>query len=255
MANDKRFVAKNGLQTANILFTYNNSSIQAGIIDGNVLSFSGNAGQLFSVSDSLTGTIFGVNDISGVPSIEVDDIGTVRLAQFGGNVLIGSNVNTLGAKFLVDGNVSLSKGILLANTRGANGQVITSDGTNATWANVTTTSAIIYVMDGGESTITTGVKGELHIPFTCTINSWALLGDATGSAQVDIWKTTLANYPPTVANTITGSSKPRIVSANSNSSATLTGWTATINSGDTLRFNVDSVTTLKRATIVLKITK
>src|SRR6056300_1502257 len=66
------------------------------MLSNDALAFSGNAGQLFSISDSLSGTIFAVNDISGVPSIEVDDDGEIRLAETFGHVLIGtdSSLNT-----------------------------------------------------------------------------------------------------------------------------------------------------------------
>lgn len=51
------------------------------------LSFEGSAGQLFSISDVLgSGTIFSVNDISGLPLIEADTSGFVRLARFGADV-------------------------------------------------------------------------------------------------------------------------------------------------------------------------
>jgi hypothetical protein len=53
------------------------------------LSFDGSAGQLFSITNSLSGTIFSVNDVSGIPSIEVLDTGNIKLAQYGGNVGIG----------------------------------------------------------------------------------------------------------------------------------------------------------------------
>ena len=53
------------------------------------LSFDGIAGQLFSISNNVTGTLFAINDISGMPSIEVLDSGAVKLAQYGGNVGIG----------------------------------------------------------------------------------------------------------------------------------------------------------------------
>ena len=80
MANDKKFVVKNGLTTQNISFVDNtqlsNNTITATMLDSDTLSFSGDSGQLFSITDTLTGTIFAVNDISGVPSIEVDDDGT-----------------------------------------------------------------------------------------------------------------------------------------------------------------------------------
>ena len=58
--------------------------------DTDTLSFTGDSGQLFSITDSLTGTIFAVNDISGVPSIEVFDDGRVILAELFGKVGIGT---------------------------------------------------------------------------------------------------------------------------------------------------------------------
>lgn len=67
-------------------------SLQARIYPtGNgTLSFEGSAGQLFSVTNSLTGTIYSVNDVSGLPSIEVFDTGVVRLARYSGRVIIGN---------------------------------------------------------------------------------------------------------------------------------------------------------------------
>ena len=58
------------------------------------LDFSGSAGQLFSISNDLTGTLFAVSDSSGIPIIEADADGEVRLAEFGGNVGIGSSAPT-----------------------------------------------------------------------------------------------------------------------------------------------------------------
>ena len=54
------------------------------------ISFEGSAGQLFSVNNNLTsGSIFSVNDVSGIPSLDVNANGTVSIAVFGGNVGIG----------------------------------------------------------------------------------------------------------------------------------------------------------------------
>ena len=61
----------------------------------------------------------------------------------------------------------------------------------------------MVVIDGGGSTITTGVKGDVNCDFAFTIVQWALLADQSGSIVIDIWKDTYANYPPTVADTIT----------------------------------------------------
>jgi putative lipoic acid-binding regulatory protein len=93
----------------NIVFTGgDNNPITLTVLDDGTLSFSGSAGQLFSVSDSLTGTIFSVNDISGIPSIEVDDTGEIRLAEFSGNVLIGTDVDN-GSKLQVNGESTINK--------------------------------------------------------------------------------------------------------------------------------------------------
>jgi len=114
---------------------------------------------------------------------------------------------------------------------------------------------ITFIIDGGGSAITAGIKGDLEIPFACTILTWMLLADRSGSIQIDIWKNTYANYPPTVANTITGSAKPLISGAVKGQSSILTGWTTAINAGDTLRFNVDSAATIRRAVLSLKVQK
>jgi hypothetical protein len=55
------------------------------------LSFEGSSGQLFSIDNNLTsGSIFSVNDVSGIPSIDVNANGTVSIAGFNGNVGIGN---------------------------------------------------------------------------------------------------------------------------------------------------------------------
>ena len=58
------------------------------------LSFSGTAGQLFSITNNLTGTIFSVNDISGIPSLSINDQGIIQLAEFNGRVIIGDSVGS-----------------------------------------------------------------------------------------------------------------------------------------------------------------
>jgi len=114
------------------------------------------------------------------------------------------------------------------------------------------TVAIAFVIDGGGSAITTGIKGDLMIPFACTIAGVTLLGDQSGSIAVDIWKDSYANYPPTSADSITASAKPTLSSAAKSRDTTLTGWTKAISAGQTLRFNVDSAATLTRVTLILE---
>ena len=66
-------------------------SITMNVLDDNTLSFESDEGQVFSIGPVLSsGTIFSVNDISGVPSITVDANGTITLAPYqDGNIGIG----------------------------------------------------------------------------------------------------------------------------------------------------------------------
>lgn len=113
---------------------------------------------------------------------------------------------------------------------------------------------IIFIIEGGGSAITTGIKGDIEVPFACSINRATLLADQTGSIVVDIWKDSYGNFPPDNADSITASAPPTISSATKSQDTTLSGWNLTINAGDVLRFNVDSATTVTRVTLSLKVT-
>jgi len=115
------------------------------------------------------------------------------------------------------------------------------------------TSTVGFVIDGGGSAITVGEKGHVTVPWACTIQQVELFADQTGSIVVDIWKDTYANFPPTVADSITASAKPTISSAQKDQDATLTGWTTSLAAGDILAFNVDSVTDITRVSVMLKV--
>lgn len=111
---------------------------------------------------------------------------------------------------------------------------------------------IVFVIDGGGATITTGIKGDVEIPFAWTdISSVRLFADQSGSIVVNLWKDTYANFPPDVSDKITASAPPTISSATKAQDTTLTGWTKTGSAGDVIRFNVDSVTTIQRVTVSL----
>lgn len=139
---------------------------------------------------------------------------------------------------------------------GSNGYALTarsSQTTGLAWEAVT--GAIEFVIDGGGSTITTGVKGYLEVPFACTITAARMFADQSGSIVVDVWKDTYANYPPVDADSITASAPPTISSTTKSQDTTLTGWTTTVSAGDVLGFNVDSCTSIQRCIVSLRITR
>lgn len=116
-------------------------------------------------------------------------------------------------------------------------------------------SAIEFVIDGGGSAITTGVKAYIEIPFDCYIEQQSLGADQAGNLVLDLWVDEYAKYPPTVADTITASAKPTLSSSQKDQDSTLTGWTRNLVKGEWLGVNVDSAATVTFATLSLRVRK
>lgn len=114
-------------------------------------------------------------------------------------------------------------------------------------------SSFIYVIDGGGSAITTGSKGSLSIPAAYTITGWTLVADASGSAVVDVKKSTYSGFPTT--SSICGADKPTLSSVQKNQNLSVSAWTTAVTAGDVLEFNVDSATTVTRLTLTIVATK
>jgi hypothetical protein len=157
---------------------------------------------------------------------------------------------------------------------GAHIRGFSADGTSETWSvngstgsaqfdsTVTTTRVVgdtsiwSVVIDGGGSTITTGVKFDLEVPYNATITRWDIFADQTGSVVVDVWHDSYANFPPTVADTLSAGEKPTLSAASKNQDTSLNsgnGWAVT--QGNILRFNVTSVTTVTRVSLCLHVTR
>jgi hypothetical protein len=95
--------------------------------DGSIttLSYEGSAGQLFSISNDLTGTLFAVNDSSGVPSLEIDNNGEIKLSEFDGTVTVG-NISAaplsgiFGGRLIVKGSGDQDPIIAITDSASAN---------------------------------------------------------------------------------------------------------------------------------------
>lgn len=117
------------------------------------------------------------------------------------------------------------------------------------------TFALEVFFDGGGVALTTGHKLDVECPFAFTIQQWTILGDPAGAIVIDIWVDTYANYPPTNADSITASAKPTVSATNAKGQSSSIGtWTSAgaIAAGSTMRFNIDSITSMTRATLSLK---
>lgn len=127
--------------------------------------------------------------------------------------------------------------------------------TNAKLADEAKTVALEFIIDGGTTAITTGVKGYFEVPFACEITAARLMADQTGSIVIDVWVDTYANAPPDNTDSITASAPPTLSSAQKSQDTTLTGWTTSIAAGDWVGINVDSATTVTKVTLSLTVVK
>ena len=119
----------------------NNTPILLRVLDDNTLSFEGTAGQLLSINNNLSsGWIFAVSDISGIPSFRVNADGTIGLAEYSGNIGIGTAGLTPPFKITAGTNTALSTATPLtislggtySSTAGANPKLrLYYDGTNS----------------------------------------------------------------------------------------------------------------------------
>lgn len=112
---------------------------------------------------------------------------------------------------------------------------------DAAWSLDDGTSNIQVSRFGHGVRLPTGIWGDVRVPFAATLTGISMFANASGSATLDIWKDTYANFPPTVADSICGSSKPAFTSTFKMVDEALAGWTTTVAAGDVLRFNMESI--------------
>jgi hypothetical protein len=217
------------------------------------------AASSYTAADVLSKLLTVDGSGSGLDADTLDGISSAGFYQTGGTDVSvadgGTGRSSTVAYAPIVGGVTTTAAEQSVVSAGTAGQLLTSAGASAIPVYADNIATILYVFDGAGSALTTGVKGDLPIPFGCTILEWTILADQSGSIQFDIWKDTFGNYPPTIADTITASAKPLISAATKGQSSTLTGWTTAIAANDTLRYNIDSVTSITRATLALKVRK
>jgi hypothetical protein len=128
-----------------------------------------------------------------------------------------------------------------------------SNGTDSTDIDNLLKGSIGFIIDGGDLEITAGIKGEITVPYDCTIKNVTLLADQTGSIVVDINQGNFASFP--TLSSITAGATPTLSSAQKVLDSTLTGWTVDLSEGDILQFEVDSATTIERCSVIMQVIK
>lgn len=112
--------------------------------------------------------------------------------------------------------------------------------------------SITAVFDGAGTALAVGSNTvDLEIPFAATLIRATLLLDQASNTVLDVWSDAYGNYPPTIADAITGASPPTTSSAAKSQDTTLSGWTTSLAAGNTLRISIASNSAATRATLSL----
>jgi hypothetical protein len=137
------------------------------------------------------------------------------------------------------------------------GELVTpveSEGGSGEAAAVTLTKGAVWIDPSGAAVATPVNDVFVHVPKAGTIKRVTVLTiGGAGDCVIDVWKDSYANYPPTVADTITAAAKPAISSGVKYQSTTLTGWTVAVSANDVIGFHLESTATFTMVAIFLDI--
>lgn len=89
------------------------SVITLEVLDDNSISFSSNEGQIFSLDNNLTvGTIWSVNDVSGIPLLRASAGGTIGIGEFSAQTVgIGTQTPFLSHKLTIRGGAAFGTSV------------------------------------------------------------------------------------------------------------------------------------------------
>jgi hypothetical protein len=175
--------------------------------DNGSLSWEGSAGQLFSITNNLTsGSIFSVNDVSGIPSIDVDADGTIQLAPLNATEYVGIGTTNPTQKLDVNGNVAIGGSVYDNNNLpGTNGQVLSNvTGFGVSWTDAPTGQVNVNEISSGSYYIgafeTTGTTGQAYIettnPVVLTSTGNIGINSTAPTVKLDVAGKTVVGNPP-----------------------------------------------------------
>ena len=159
------------------------SSIMSGNTSGStMLNVVGSQGQLFSVVDTLTGSLMSVNDITGLPILEVFSDDRVVMGEYGANALIVSGRSTgfgvtptdSNYRIISSGSTLFSGGTMIVKGSG------TTSGSTAFVVQNSTGGTLLNLFNNGNLNIDSGV---LYVDGD---NGRVGIGTTIPAAKVDI---------------------------------------------------------------------
>jgi hypothetical protein len=157
------------------------SGINLNILPDSTLSFESTAGQLFSISDGLaSGTIFSVNDISGMSSLEIDANGLIKIGEYDGFLGIGTSqpYSQYTGKVEINYPSGAYKGLIIRPAAGGTGNIFEVQSSAS--------GALVVIDASGEFGINNSAPGAMLdvVSRSSTIKGAIVKGAASQSANL-----------------------------------------------------------------------
>jgi hypothetical protein len=212
----------------------------ASLLFGTLLNILGTSGQLFTVTDGLSGSLFSVNTIAGLPVVEAFSDNTIRIGQYGQKALFVSQ------SFV---GVGIENPTAKLHISSSTGGVFEIDGSGSANTFYVTSSARI-----GIGTNTPAGKFDIAYPGILN-NPTILLGadDTAGTTRTNntdkLARIAVAHY----SNTATSSA---ILAASSTATANILfvgGGSAYMNSANSIQFYIGATTASLTGTEILRL--
>ena len=116
------------------------SDIKLEVLASGSVQFTGESGSLLTISDSYSGSLFNVNDITGMPILDVNSNDTVTLGQFSspikvltnssGHTMVSGSSTSTGSFGKIEGSVTIPSGKALKTSLIRGGSPVTIDATS-----------------------------------------------------------------------------------------------------------------------------
>ncbi len=174
----------------------------------------------------------------GTTAITFTQLQVANVNLTDGHILVGNSSN-IAADVAMSGDVTISDA------------GVTTIGAAAVTASKLASNLVIssfgITIDGGGVVPSTGSKGFVTIPYSGTITNWYLAADQAGSCVIDVKRS---------GSSIIGTGNKPTLSSAQTGNAAVSGWTSTaISAGDIIEFNLNSVTTITRVNLVIKLNR
>lgn len=108
----------------------------------------------------------------------------------------------------------------------------------------------------GSGGVITNSTAYVQIPYDCTIDSWTLVANTTGTCTITVFEDSYSNFPPVTPSDDIFTSAPALSSQQKNQDLAPSFVTSNvINSGDVIGFSISGVVTISWASLSISITK